>query len=267
MPSILSWLYQEEKNTARRPQDVELLSASPRGMTRIMRTCCRRRTAVTRHNLVMSSRCRPSWCRVLMSSPRQARAATSVDHPVPAHPVKLSSGLVPDTQLFSRVVHQSVETVGKEFYEYLRRRVWVTPMSYLELLGSFKRQLSIKRAEVGRNRSRLQVCGRPLVHCVCMFLRNHVNETSYIVLLITTQVTQHSGSERLNLGVETAVRLTFSGGPRQAEQHQGRGGDSTRGADRPAAAAREDHERGILVGHFWVTWGPTRTCFVSVFRS
>ena len=56
------------------------------------------------------------------------------------------------------MVHQSVETVGKEFYEYLRRRVWVTPMSYLELLGSFKRQLTKKRADVGRNRSRLQVC-------------------------------------------------------------------------------------------------------------
>ncbi|CBJ31040.1 dynein heavy chain [Ectocarpus siliculosus] len=56
-----------------------------------------------------------------------------------------------------RVVHQSVETVGKEFYEFLRRRVWVTPMSYLELLGSFKRQLTKKREEVGRNRSRLQV--------------------------------------------------------------------------------------------------------------
>lgn len=60
-----------------------------------------------------------------------------------------------------RVVHQSVETVGKEFYEYLRRRVWVTPMSYLELLGSFKRQLAAKRADVGRNRSRLQVCAAP----------------------------------------------------------------------------------------------------------
>lgn len=58
-------------------------------------------------------------------------------------------------------MHQSVETVGKEFYEYLRRRVWVTPMSYLELLGSFKRQLAAKRADVGRNRSRLQVRAYP----------------------------------------------------------------------------------------------------------
>ena len=33
----------------------------------------------------------------------------------------------------------------------------MTPMSYLELLGSFKRQLAAKRADVGRNRSRLQV--------------------------------------------------------------------------------------------------------------
>ncbi len=73
--------------------------------------------------------------------------------PIP-RPVS-SSGSV---NLWIRVVHQSVETVGKEFYEYLRRRVWVTPMSYLELLGSFKRQLTKKREEVGRNRSRLQVC-------------------------------------------------------------------------------------------------------------
>lgn len=65
-----------------------------------------------------------------------------------------------------RVVHQSVEHVGKEFYEYLRRRVWVTPMSYLELLGSFKRQLAAKRADVGRNRSRLQVRTRESTQCV-----------------------------------------------------------------------------------------------------
>lgn len=57
-----------------------------------------------------------------------------------------------------RVVHQSVESVGKEFFEFLRRRVWVTPMSYLELLGSFKQQLTAKRTQVGKNRSRLQVC-------------------------------------------------------------------------------------------------------------
>ncbi|CAM9798815.1 unnamed protein product, partial [Choristocarpus tenellus] len=56
-----------------------------------------------------------------------------------------------------RVVHQSVESVGHKYYDVLRRRVWVTPMSYLELLGSFKRQLGFKRNDVGRNRSRLQV--------------------------------------------------------------------------------------------------------------
>lgn len=67
------------------------------------------------------------------------------------------AGAAPSCIRYVRVVHQSVETVGKEFYEYLRRRVWVTPMSYLELLGSFKRQLAAKRADVGRNRSRLQV--------------------------------------------------------------------------------------------------------------
>lgn len=72
--------------------------------------------------------------------------------------------------LFVRVVHQSVESVGKEFYELLRRRVWVTPMSYLELLGSFKRQLERKRADVGRNRSRLQV-GSTVRHTVDELMR------------------------------------------------------------------------------------------------
>lgn len=76
--------------------------------------------------------------------------------------------LIHDGETFNRVVHQSVESVGKEFYELLRRRVWVTPMSYLELLGSFKRQLGRKRADVGRNRSRLQVGSTNHYTSICL---------------------------------------------------------------------------------------------------
>ncbi|CAM9395971.1 unnamed protein product [Phaeothamnion confervicola] len=54
-------------------------------------------------------------------------------------------------------VHQSVERTSADFFMVLRRRVWVTPTSYLELLGSFRKFLSLKREELDRDRRRLQV--------------------------------------------------------------------------------------------------------------
>jgi len=56
-----------------------------------------------------------------------------------------------------RVIHQSVERKSVEFYEILRRHNYVTPTSYLELLGMFKKVLAFKRTEVNTLRSRLQV--------------------------------------------------------------------------------------------------------------
>lgn len=56
-----------------------------------------------------------------------------------------------------QAIHQSVEKKSVEFFEILRRRNYVTPTSYLELLGSFKGLLQFKRDEVDTMRRRLQI--------------------------------------------------------------------------------------------------------------
>ena len=45
-------------------------------------------------------------------------------------------------------IHLSVEEASKEFWEMLRRRNYVTPTSYLELLSSFKTLLNFKQNQV-----------------------------------------------------------------------------------------------------------------------
>uniref|UniRef100_K3W7Q8 Uncharacterized protein n=1 Tax=Globisporangium ultimum (strain ATCC 200006 / CBS 805.95 / DAOM BR144) TaxID=431595 RepID=K3W7Q8_GLOUD len=55
-----------------------------------------------------------------------------------------------------KIVHQSVETTSKRFYDALRRYFYVTPTSYLELLSTFKAVLVSKREEVNTMKSRLQ---------------------------------------------------------------------------------------------------------------
>jgi dynein heavy chain len=59
--------------------------------------------------------------------------------------------------LMFQAIHQSVEKKSVEFFEILRRRNYVTPTSYLELLGSFKTLLTFKREEVDTMRRRLQI--------------------------------------------------------------------------------------------------------------
>ena len=53
-------------------------------------------------------------------------------------------------------IHASVARRSVEFREELRRHNYVTPTSYLELLGVFKFLLQEKRNEVGGLRSKLQ---------------------------------------------------------------------------------------------------------------
>lgn len=53
-------------------------------------------------------------------------------------------------------VHQSVERRSKEFFEELRRHVYVTPTSYLELLNTYITLLGEKRAELEQLRGRLE---------------------------------------------------------------------------------------------------------------
>jgi len=55
------------------------------------------------------------------------------------------------------VIHQSVERQSVAFREELRRFNYVTPTSYLELLGTFSSLLDVKRKEILEGRRRLQI--------------------------------------------------------------------------------------------------------------
>ena len=54
-------------------------------------------------------------------------------------------------------IHLSVEEKSGEYYEMLRRRNYVTPTSYLELLSSFGKLIGKKRTETALKRDRLQI--------------------------------------------------------------------------------------------------------------
>ena len=54
-------------------------------------------------------------------------------------------------------IHQSIEVSAADFYQKMRRKYYVTPTSYLELLSTYERVLKDKRIEVGRLRDRLSV--------------------------------------------------------------------------------------------------------------
>ena len=54
-------------------------------------------------------------------------------------------------------IHLSVEQTSKTYYTVLRRRNYVTPTSYLELLSSFGKLIGMKRQEVSTKRDRLQI--------------------------------------------------------------------------------------------------------------
>ena len=54
-------------------------------------------------------------------------------------------------------IHQSVEDKSKQFLEELRRHNYVTPTSYLELLGTFLKVLGEKKNELGTVKTRLSV--------------------------------------------------------------------------------------------------------------
>lgn len=52
-------------------------------------------------------------------------------------------------------VHKSVEDFSETFYNELRRRVYITPKSYLDGINLFLSQLKEKRNEYRENISRL----------------------------------------------------------------------------------------------------------------
>ena len=52
-------------------------------------------------------------------------------------------------------VHKSVEGISDQFYEELRRKVYITPKSYLDGINMYLSQLSEKRKEFKENIYRL----------------------------------------------------------------------------------------------------------------
>ena len=56
-----------------------------------------------------------------------------------------------------KAIHLSVELKSKEYFDMLRRRNYVTPTSYLELLSSFGKLIGKKRVEIMTKRDRLQI--------------------------------------------------------------------------------------------------------------
>jgi dynein heavy chain len=54
-------------------------------------------------------------------------------------------------------IHVSVEDMSDEFWESLRRKVYTTPKSYLDLISLYTNLLEIKREEKEKNKSRLSI--------------------------------------------------------------------------------------------------------------
>jgi len=53
------------------------------------------------------------------------------------------------------IIHTSVEEISEEFFKTLRRRIYTTPKSYLDLINLYLSSLEIKRTEFNINKTRL----------------------------------------------------------------------------------------------------------------
>ena len=63
-------------------------------------------------------------------------------------------------------IHQSVASISEQFLAELSRHNYVTPTSYLELLGTFSRLLKLKKSEISNARQRTKT-GLDKV-CMCV---------------------------------------------------------------------------------------------------
>jgi dynein heavy chain len=52
-------------------------------------------------------------------------------------------------------VHRSIESAAVRFYNQLRRRIYTTPKSYLDLIGLYIGMLKDKRNEVDKQSDRM----------------------------------------------------------------------------------------------------------------
>jgi dynein heavy chain len=55
------------------------------------------------------------------------------------------------------MIHTTVEEKSAEFYEKLRRKVYTTPKSYLDLIHLYVKSLDMKREESMKNKRRLAI--------------------------------------------------------------------------------------------------------------
>ena len=53
------------------------------------------------------------------------------------------------------MIHTTVEELSAEFFEKLRRKVYTTPKSYLDLIHLYVSSLEYKREELMKNKRRL----------------------------------------------------------------------------------------------------------------
>ncbi|XP_042219265.1 dynein axonemal heavy chain 7-like isoform X2 [Homarus americanus] len=61
---------------------------------------------------------------------------------------KLEASLLAHCVTVCKYFHHSIDDLAHRFYEQLRRRYYVTPTSYLELVFTFKQLLLKKRSEI-----------------------------------------------------------------------------------------------------------------------
>ena len=54
-------------------------------------------------------------------------------------------------------IHTSVEDMAEKFWQSLRRRIYTTPKSYLDLISLYLKVLEEKRHEFETNRNRLAI--------------------------------------------------------------------------------------------------------------
>ena len=55
------------------------------------------------------------------------------------------------------MIHTTVEEKSAEFYEKLRRKVYTTPKSYLDLIHLYVKSLDMKREESMKNKRHLAI--------------------------------------------------------------------------------------------------------------
>jgi len=73
--------------------------------------------------------------------------------------ITLANTELPDLEgclVLFRVMHQSVEASAKRVLTSMKRAIYITPTSFLELIDTFKKVLALRRGAVGTLRNRLQ---------------------------------------------------------------------------------------------------------------